>query len=147
MLHLQNGLGNQQPEKIRLVIDANILFAALIKTNVTYDILLNKNIVLYAPEFIIHEVKNHKDVILRKNKTNNFKEIFAVLRRRIRIIVEEKYEPFLKVADSISPDPNDSVYFALALYLNIPLWSNDKELKKQKKIKVYDTEEVREMLL
>ena len=36
------------------------------------------------------------------------------------------------------------MYFALALKLNCGLWSNDKELKKQSKVKILNTNEVYE---
>ena len=48
---------------------------------------------------------------------------------------------FLK-QKKISPDINDTEYFALALKLKCSIWSNDKKLKKQNKVKVYSTEEI-----
>ncbi|PIN85274.1 MAG: hypothetical protein COV47_03030 [Candidatus Diapherotrites archaeon CG11_big_fil_rev_8_21_14_0_20_37_9] len=41
----------------------------------------------------------------------------------------------------ISPDPKDVPYFALALKLRCPIWTNDKLLKKQKKVKIISTSE------
>lgn len=49
---------------------------------------------------------------------------------------------YYQESSDTSPDPDDKMYFALALKLNIPIWSNDKELKKQKRVKVYTTEEL-----
>ena len=49
---------------------------------------------------------------------------------------------FIDGAERISPDPKDTSYFALALKLNCPIWSNDKKLKEQNKIKIYSTEEI-----
>lgn len=40
----------------------------------------------------------------------------------------------------------DSEYFALALKLNCAIWSNDKRLKQQDKIKVYSTEDLVKVL-
>jgi len=37
-----------------------------------------------------------------------------------------EYKDFRQEAESISPDPNDMQYFALALKLCCPIWSNDK---------------------
>lgn len=42
----------------------------------------------------------------------------------------------------ISPDPNDADYFALALMLKCPIWSNDKELLKQNVVRIYSTGEL-----
>ena len=44
----------------------------------------------------------------------------------------------------ISPDADDTAYIALALHLNCPIWSNDKKLKKQDKVKVITTKELLE---
>ena len=57
-----------------------------------------------------------------------------------------EYKEFKDKADSISPDPNDTQYFALALKLNCPIWSNDKKLKEQSEIKVLNTSELIELL-
>ena len=46
-----------------LVIDANILFAALIKRNVTSDLLFRNDLHLYAPEFIFEEFEKYRNVI------------------------------------------------------------------------------------
>lgn len=49
-------------------------------------------------------------------------------------------------AQSITPDKYDQDYFALALKLGCPIWSNDKALKGQKRIKVYSTKEVADLI-
>ncbi|UCE73502.1 MAG: hypothetical protein JSV56_10800 [Methanomassiliicoccales archaeon] len=51
-----------------LVIDANILFAALIKDIITSDIMLHDDIHLYAPEYLIDEFEEYRNLI--KGKTN-----------------------------------------------------------------------------
>ena len=49
-------------------------------------------------------------------------------------------------AKEISPDPDDVPYLALALKLGCAIWSNDKELKKQSVVKVYNTQEILQLL-
>lgn len=58
------------------------------------------------------------------------------------LIPKEEIEPFIEEAEKISPDERDVLYFALALKLKCGIWSNDKKLKKQSKIKIYSTEEL-----
>jgi len=41
-----------------------------------------------------------------------------------------------------SPDPKDAQYLALAMKYGIPIWSNDKRLKRQSIVKVFSTEEL-----
>jgi len=48
----------------------------------------------------------------------------------------------LAEAKKLSPDPDDAAYFALALKLGIPIWSNDKKLTGQKQVRIYSTEEL-----
>ena len=117
---------------IKLVIDANILFAALIKNSKTAEIILEKQVSLFAPEYLIEEFGKYRAIILEKmHRTEvEFNRFLKILRRRIRIIKKEEIEPFIKNAIQFSPDPKDSLYFALALKLNIPIWSNDKRSKK-----------------
>lgn len=52
------------------------------------------------------------------------------------------FENFLVKANKRTPDPDDAEYLALALRFSYPLWSNDKELKKQLKIKVFSTSDL-----
>ena len=130
-----------------LVIDANILFAALIKESVTKELILSNGINLFAPEFLFEEFYKYKEEILKKTNRSleEFNEIFMILTNIITLIPEEEFSLFLEKAKSISPDENDSVYFALALKLNCPIWSNDKKLKNQDKIRVYSTQDLIEI--
>ena len=52
---------------MELVLDANILFAALIKSGKTREILLNDELTLFAPEFLISEFTDHLGEL--ENKT------------------------------------------------------------------------------
>jgi len=130
-----------------LVIDANILFAALIKESVTKELILSNGINLFAPEFLFEEFYKYKEEILKKTNRSleEFNEIFMILTNIITLIPEEEFSLFLEKAKSISPDENDSVYFALALKLNCAIWSNDKKLKNQDKIRVYSTQDLIEI--
>lgn len=61
---------------------------------------------------------------------------------RIQFIPFDEFKKEIKNAKQISPDPYDMEYVALALAKNCAIWSNDKELKKQNKVKVYSTTEL-----
>ncbi len=47
-----------------LIVDANILFAALIKNNMTTELLFKNIFHLYAPEYLLEEFIDHKDEII-----------------------------------------------------------------------------------
>lgn len=62
------------------------------------------------------------------------------------MIDEETLKDEMLKACKISPDLDDAVYFALAIKLNCPIWSNDKRLKQQNIVKVYSTHELARLL-
>jgi len=129
---------------MELVIDANILFSALIKEGRTEELMLNENICLFAPEFLLTEFQKYEKIIIEKTRRSKeeFQELVALLRKVIITVPNSGTKPYQKQAKKISPDPNDSDYFALALKLNCAIWSNDKKLKDQRKVKVYNTTEL-----
>jgi len=130
-----------------LVIDSNILFAALLKDSETSNIIFKHT--LYAPEFIFEEFSKHKDYLKGKTKRTEekFNEIFDLFERNVIIIPKKEIDPFIEKAKIISPDAKDVPYLALALKLRCSLWSNDKDLKgKQDAIQVYSTEDLIRMI-
>ena len=130
-----------------LIVDSNIIFAALIRDSITAKLLFVDDLHLYTPEFLLDEVRKYQKYL--SNKTHRTKEefesIYNVIKKRIVFIPMNYITPFIEKADKISPDPDDSVYFAAALKMNISIWSNDKRLTKQDKVKIYATHDLYEM--
>lgn len=131
---------------MKFVIDANILFASLIKEGINRQILLHEKFYFYVPklildEFLEHieelEIKTHLKARALKGKT---KEFFRLA--NIKIVDEREIADFLEKAERISPDIDDTIYLALALKLNCPIWSNDLRLKHQNKVNIYSTKEL-----
>ena len=83
-------------------------------------------------------------MILEKTEREekDFDKFLGILKKKIKIIPNEEIELFIEEAKSICPDEKDIDYFALALKLKCGIWSNDKELKEQNKIKVYSTNDL-----
>ena len=79
-------------------------------------------------------------------KTSRTKDEFIqtmyLLKDIIAVVPKEEYTEYMAKAEEISPDKKDTMYFALALKLKCGIWSNDKKLKKQNKIKVLNTKEI-----
>ncbi len=124
-----------------LVIDANILFAALIKNDVTTELIFHEELNLYAPEFLLEEFKEHEREILKKTDQNytQFIKLLEILKKNIRFIPYSDFKKFMIKANEITPDADDSAYIALALKMNCGIWSNDKKLKRLKDIEVIST--------
>ncbi len=135
---------------MRLVVDANIIFSAAIKDGLTRKLLLTGGLRLHAPEFLSEELAKYAGYIAKKSHNSPdevgmvIKELFEI--GGIEVFATPELNRFMPKAESISPDPDDKDYFALALKLECAIWSNDKELKRQKSVKVYSTEELVEML-
>ena len=129
---------------MNLIIDANILFAALIRGNITAELIIDEKVSLFAPEFLLEEFQKYKELILNKTSRTEkeFEEILSIFLSLIRIIPISQFNLCLEEAENISPDKKDAAYFALALKLKCPIWSNDKLLKNQNIVKVYSTEDL-----
>ena len=127
-----------------VVVDANIIFAVLIKDSFSNHLLFNGRFHLFTPEYIFTEFEKHKEEILNKTErtTENFFRLLDILKRRITLVPLEELANYIEEAEKLTPDSKDLAYFALALKLNCAVWSNDKKLKEQDKIKVYSTHEL-----
>jgi len=127
-----------------VVVDANVIFAVLIKDSFSHHLLFSGRFHLFTPEYIFTEFEKHKEEILGKTErtTEDFFRLLEILKRRITLIPLEELTDYVEEAEELTPDPKDMVYFALALKLNCAIWSNDKELKEQNKIPVYPSHEL-----
>ena len=133
---------------MQLVIDANILFAALIARKKSLDIILRPDIEIAAPNFIKKEWKEHQEEIAKKanlsiSETTAF---FIILTEKVRFYTpEEIIQEIGEIKDTIE-DVDDLEYLALALKLKCPLWSEDKDLKEQSVVNVINTQELINLL-
>ena len=138
-------------EKIWIVIDANIVFSALIKDeSLTGRIIFSNKFSLFFPEDGLKEIEKYESYILKKR--NNYKQklsydyLLSCIFEVVKVVPSEYYEDKIKEAYEIMKDidEKDTHYVALALKLNCPIWSNDNDLKKQNKVKIYNTKELLE---
>lgn len=129
---------------MELIVDANILLAALLKEAVTRELLLDSRLKLYAPEHLISETLS----LLKRNakiqrriglSPKALEEVFYFITQEIETYPRKTYASSLSEAYKIAPHNEDAPYLALALALNIPIWSNDKGIHTQNKVKVYTT--------
>ncbi|WP_461865750.1 PIN domain-containing protein [Thermococcus sp.] len=137
-------------EKIRFVIDTNVIFTAIIsRTGPPARIIIGEYALLYAPEFMLDELEKYKLLLFRKGKYSTAGALEVVLEKiltKVTVIPEGLYADALSHALEVTPDPKDAPFIALAMKMDVPLWTNDRELKKVDAIKVVDTEEVMNML-
>ncbi len=129
---------------MKLVLDSNILFSMLIKPGRPLNLVLLKDLEIFSPSFVWEEYAKYKDEIALKSQLSprDFEGLLQLFKNRVIFISEDVLVPYRAKAEMICPDPNDTLFFATALYLNCALWSNEKKLKNQDVIKVYATHEL-----
>ncbi len=129
---------------MKLIVDTNVLFTYFWEKAITKKLIMLEDLELFAPEFSLEELNKYEQEIIKKTgiSESKFSELKFDLAISVKFIPMEEYNDFLKEALEISPDQNDIDFFALALKLRLPIWSNDPLLKSQDKIKILNTEEV-----
>lgn len=126
------------------VVDTNELISALIKPARSRELLCSSELMLYAPERIISESIAHKDEIISKAgiTEHEFSMLMRFLLSRVIIVPNDEIKPFVKDALKLVTHEEDALFVALALSKKIPLWSEDKALKRQSSVKVLSTTEL-----
>ena len=131
---------------MKLVLDSNIIFSALIRKSTTRDIILSDVFDLHAPEYIFAEITKHKELLLRKSKMTegDYNALLLLLQKHVYFVSKENYNEKMAIAEDIMKeiDITDSPFLALALTLDCSIWSNDGHFKQQDKIGVYTTKEL-----
>ncbi len=81
-----------------VVVDANIIFAALLKDSFSYQILCSGKYNLFTPEYIFTEFEKHKEEILEKTErtTEDFFRVVEILKRRIILVPLEELVPYVE---------------------------------------------------
>ncbi len=131
---------------MKLALDSNIIFSALIKKSTTRNIILSDVFDLSAPEYIFSEITKHKELLLRKSKLDevDFDALLLLLQKHIHLVSKEKYNEKMALDEDILKDIDitDSLFLAIALALNCSIWSNDGHFKQQDKVAVYTTKKL-----
>src|SRR3990167_9076360 len=113
-----------------LVVDMNILFSFFKKNTFTRGLLCNPHLELFSPAYALEELNKYSDELILKSKISIgiFELHKKVLSWLVKFTPSSEYKDFRNKAELVSPDQDDVQYFALALKLKCPIWSNDKRL-------------------
>jgi predicted nucleic acid-binding protein len=122
---------------MKIVIDTNIIFSALLKTNTTFgQIIFNSDSIFefYSPQYMRTEVRRHWDKLLKISKLTDqqLDESFYTLLTKITLINEEIISQKIwvdseKLVNGVDLDDIDFV--ALTKHLKGKLWTGDKVLR------------------
>jgi predicted nucleic acid-binding protein len=133
---------------MKLVVDANVIFSALIRKGMTRRLWFHPSASLIAPAYLIEEVKRHRKEILVKFRgtEEEFDMLFALLVGQLELVPDERLKPYLPAAASLSKDSDDWFYLACALCEDAALWSHDKGFLAQRRVRVLSSAELAGML-
>ena len=136
---------------MNIIIDTNIFVSAILKDSMTRKILINAQENFLFPEYILEELRKHRNLFLKKSglNENDYDLLIHTLLEYVTLVSDEAIETQLdesrKLIEHI--DPKDVVFVACGLvFLDSVIWSNDTDLKKQKRIGVLNTKEIIEVL-
>lgn len=136
---------------MRLVLDTNILIAALIKDSLTRAILFLPDFEFLVPEYALEEVKRQRPKIARHShlKYREIDLLLSLLLESVTVVPAAKITPHLKAAEALigNIDPGDVPFVALALAVeNDGIWSNDRAFERLSGIKLWKTSDIRAYL-
>jgi predicted nucleic acid-binding protein len=123
---------------MKIVVDANIVFSAIINTNGKIgDLLINggKKFEFIAPEFLRHEIKRHHSKMMKISgmSLGEILESEFQIYKSIQFISEEQIKTsYWLIAENLVADidPNDVQYIAYSKHFKCKIWSGDKALMK-----------------
>ena len=129
---------------MKITVDANVLFACLIKDSATRKLFFNPALSLFSPEFIVGEFARHL-VKVRKKSGLRDEELYRLVDKvigQLVLVPDKDLKPFLPAAASLVDDPKDWLYIACALYKNTIIRSHDLDSGTQKRVRIISTKEL-----
>lgn len=127
-------------------MDANILFAALLRHGTTRRLLLHGDLDLHTPWVIWDELDRNRSMLVRKSRATpaSFDLLVGGLRAAVGTVGPEVLQPFrLEALRRTGPkDRLDAPYVAAALALGADLWTHDRRLAAKAGIPVVTTAEL-----
>ncbi len=121
-----------------IIIDTNIVFSSILNTSSKISQILfdgSKYFNFYSPSYIRTELFEHKDKIKRIGKLteNEFFHLYELVFKNIQvidynIIPLETFQTAKILCSDI--DIDDTIFVAMSLFFNSPLWTGDLKLMK-----------------
>ena len=136
---------------MELVVDTNVVIAGFLRSATTRELLLDARLILHAPEYLLTEAERVLSAPRLRRRLGSLsaqdvRVLLSQLTSRMRIAPTSTFRLKLPDAKTLVPDPEDASFIALALHLQLPLWSNDAPLRAQRAVRVYTTDDVLSLL-
>jgi len=132
---------------LKFVLDTNVILKALIRKSVVRGILLGSSHEFLIPEYAIDETRKHLDLVVRKSglSKGEIDSVLDTLLTKIKVIPAEEVLSKWREAQEVMErvDENDVPFVAAALRAECDaIWSDDKHLRRQSKVKVWTTRDL-----
>jgi predicted nucleic acid-binding protein len=132
----------------RIIVDASVLLAGMFKDGTVRDLLLNYDGAEFlAPIYIKSEIERHiPEVVRRSGKSKEsvrivLEDIISV----IELVPPEVYSSVMDQARSLARRADasgDEDYFALAIALDAPVWTLDRDFVRAREVRVLRTDQI-----
>lgn len=127
----------------RLVVDANILFSALLRDSSTRRLLLHAGLDLYTPAWLWHKMERNRAYLVGKSHATNasFDLLVQSLADRIRDLPDAVLRPHMHEAlRRVGADGRlDAPYVAAAIAIDARIWTHDATLAQRAGVPVVVT--------
>jgi len=132
---------------LKFVLDTNIIPEALIKDSVVRGILLRSNHEFLIPEHAIDETKKHLDVVARKSglSEGEIDSVMDTLLTNIKVVPSDEVLSKWKEAENAIAEVDEDDVPIVAASMSVScdgIWSDDRHLKRQNKVRVWTTKDV-----
>ena len=135
---------------MKILIDTNIIIAALIKNNKAREVILSGKFEFVSPEFVLEEVNKYKKYICDKAKISSevLDLVVNIIFEKITLVPKEEYDEFIEESREIMErDVKDIPYVACYFAMNCNyLWTNDLDFTGKKELKLISIKEMLELI-
>ncbi|MBI2043771.1 PIN domain-containing protein [Candidatus Pacearchaeota archaeon] len=129
-----------------IVVDVNVIFSALVNRGNSFEIFeknkLFRKFEFVSPEFMFSELDSKMTRILNETKLpkRDVLEILSFIKEQIVVVHSSEFAD--KLQEAFKLNFKDAPYLALALKLKCPIFSGDKGLKKQNRVRIISPREL-----
>jgi predicted nucleic acid-binding protein len=132
---------------MEVVVDASVLIAGLMADGRARHALLHAEADLVAPPFALEEVAARADKVARRARVppEVVEALLQDVRMRLEVVPVAVFAPFRAQARrrvAAAGAEGDEDYVALALALDAPIWTYDKDFRRVRGIRLVTTSEV-----
>lgn len=131
---------------MKLVVDTNSVFSALIAGGKTREAMLTRDLDLAVPEFFYTELENNQPAVRAKTGLSDpeLDLLLSILFAELTVVPKATFSHRLDEASAVMADvdPDDVPFLALALHREAAVWSDDGDFQDQDAVPVWTTSDL-----